>query len=99
MRNNLTLRHYCKLDLIRVDRHQHNQYMPPDNKEEVLRENERNFVESYGSPEGPMKYLNAEQIKKIHQQIDIKLQELEDSGLTREEILYDQQVTLSLTSL
>lgn len=63
--------------------------MPPDDKEEILRDNERNFIESAGSPLGPIKYMVPEQLAKIHQQIDIKMQELEDSGLTREEILYD----------
>lgn len=36
--------------------------------------------------------MSLEELKKIHQQIDEKMQELEDSGLTREEVLYDQQV-------
>lgn len=64
--------------------------MSPAEKEELIRENEKNFIESYGSPTGPTKWMSAEEINKIHQQIDIKMQELEDSGLTREEILYDQ---------
>jgi len=54
-----------------------------------LRENERNFIESYGSPTGPMKYLTKEEKHKIHIMIDEKMEELEDSGLTREEILYN----------
>ena len=75
--------------------HHHNQYMSPKEKEEAIRENERNFVESYLTPTGPMKWMSRDQIEKIHTQIDVKMQELEDSGLTREEILYDQQVTLN----
>ncbi len=35
-------------------------------KEEALRENERNFIEAYGSPVGPMKYLNKKQFNAIH---------------------------------
>jgi hypothetical protein len=34
--------------------------MGPQDKEEAIRENERNFVESYLSPTGPMKYLTKE---------------------------------------
>jgi len=32
--------------------------MPPREKEEAIRENERNFIEGYASPTGPMKWLN-----------------------------------------
>ena len=70
----------------------HNQYMSPTQKEEAIRDNERNFIEAYASPTGPMKWLSKEQLEKVHAQIDIKMQELEDSGLTREEVLYDNQV-------
>lgn len=36
--------------------------------------------------------MKPEEMKKIHREIDIRMQELEDSGLTREEILYNRQV-------
>lgn len=66
--------------------------MGPKEKEEAVRENERNFIEGYSSPTGPMKWLSKDQINKVHSQIDKKMQELEDSGLTRDEILYNKQV-------
>jgi hypothetical protein len=69
---------------------QHNQYMTPKEKEEAIRENERNFIEAYQSPTGPSKYLSKAELESIHTEIDQRLQELEDSGLTREEILYDK---------
>ena len=70
--------------------HHHNHVMPPSQKEEAIRENERNFVESYLSPKGPSKWLSKEQIEKVHAAIDAKMQEMEDSGLTRDEFLYDK---------
>jgi len=54
-----------------------------------LRENERNFVDAYGSPVGPFKWLTNDQIKKVHLEIDKRMEELEATGLTREELLYD----------
>lgn len=41
--------------------------MMPSNKEELLRENEKNFIEGYGSPQGPTKWMKREDIDKIHQ--------------------------------
>ncbi|CDW82874.1 30s ribosomal protein s18 [Stylonychia lemnae] len=72
--------------------HQQNHYLATEDKEEIIRDNEKHFVESYESPVGPLKYMNRKEIIKIHQIIDKKMQELEDSGLTRDEILYDRQV-------
>ena len=39
-----------------------------------------------------MKWLSEKELEQIHVEIDERMQELEDSGLTREEILYDEQV-------
>lgn len=72
-------------------RHHHNQYMTTQDKEEVIRENEKNFVEAYGSVTGPIKYMSAKDIEQVHLLIDEKMQELEESGLTREEILFNDQ--------
>jgi hypothetical protein len=41
--------------------------------------------------------MGAKEISAIHDQIDQRMQELEDSGLTREEILYDKQEGLPLS--
>lgn len=70
--------------------------MTPKQKEEAQRENERNFVEGYQSPTGPFKWMDKAQIDLVHAKIDQKMQELEDSGLTREEILYDSQQGIPL---
>jgi len=63
--------------------------MAPKEAEEQIRENEKNFIESYESPQGPNKWYSPEQIQAIHSEVDVRMQELEDSGLTREEVLYD----------
>lgn len=41
-----------------------------------------------------MKYLSPDKINAIHVEIDTKMQELEDSGLTREEVLFNEQVMI-----
>lgn len=57
--------------------------------EEIVRSNEKNFVEGSSSVEGPFKYMSAARIDQIHEEIDHQMQELEDTGLTRNEILFD----------
>lgn len=54
------------------------------------RENEWNFVDAYHNPAGPLKWMSWDEKDAIHSMIDVKMQELEDSGLTREEILHDR---------
>lgn len=58
--------------------------------EEMEWENERNFVDGYQSVTGPLKWLSEEEKDAIHSLIDVKMQELEDSGLTWEEILHNR---------
>lgn len=71
--------------------HQHDMYMPPDGEqEEMIRDNEMNFVQAYNSTSGPIKYMSEEAKEKIHQELDKRLQELEDTGLTRDEILFEK---------
>jgi len=53
-------------------------------------ENEWNFVDGYQTATGPLKWMDPDEKEKIHDIIDIKLQELEDSGLTRAEILHNK---------
>ena len=78
--------------------HQHNRYMDLtlDEKEEMARNNELSFVDAYNSPVGPFKYMSKEAIDKVHMEIDERMQELEDTGLTRNEILFEQQKGLQL---
>ena len=54
-------------------------------------------MDAYESPSGPFKWMGAKELNAIHDQIDHRMQELEDSGLTREEILYDKQEGLPLS--
>lgn len=71
--------------------HKHNQYSHPiDTKEEIIRENELNFVEGpSANAEGAFKHLSRERIDEIHLEIDQRMLELTESGLTRNEILFD----------
>ena len=47
------------------------------------------FIDAYHSPQGPLKWMNAEDKQKIHDEIDVKMEELENSGLSRNELLHD----------
>lgn len=54
------------------------------------RDNELHFIEGPNvSADGPFKYMSEERIDHIHLEVDKRMQELEDSGLTRQEILYN----------
>jgi hypothetical protein len=47
--------------------HQHKRYMEAtEDKEDMLRENEVNFIQGYNSPAGPFKYMSAEAKEKVH---------------------------------
>lgn len=78
--------------------HQQNKYMTldPKEREDMIRENEMNFVSAYHGTEGPFKYMSEQAKEKVHQVLDIRLQELEDTGLTRMEILHEKQVGIKL---
>ena len=71
--------------------HQHDSYMglKAHETEEMIRENEMNFVQGYQSPQGPFKYMSEEAKEKVHVELDRRLQEIEESGLTKEEILHE----------
>ena len=72
--------------------------MQPDvsETEERIRDNEINYVGGYQAPDGPFKYMSKAAKDKIHQEIDVRMQELEDTGLTRDEILFEEQKGLKL---
>lgn len=78
--------------------HQHNQYMPlgREEREEMIRENEINYVQAYQGPSGPLKYMSEEAKEKVHQELDLRMQEVEDTGLTRSEILHEKQTGVKL---
>jgi len=65
-------------------------------KEELLRENELNYVQGYLAVDGPFKYMSDSAKEKIHMEIDERMQELEETGLTRNEILYEEQEGIKL---
>ena len=77
--------------------HQKNQYFKTKDKEEMIRDNERNFVEAPGiSVDGPFKYMSKDQVEEVHKEITVRMEELEDSGLTRNELLYNEPDSLGI---
>ena len=62
----------------------------------MIRENEINYVQAYQGPSGPLKYMSEEAKEKVHQELDLRMQEVEDTGLTRSEILHEQQTGVKL---
>ena len=53
-------------------------------------------MEGYLSPSGPLQYMTDAEKEKIHIQAEQKMQELEDSGLSREELLYDNNQSVKI---
>ena len=70
--------------------------MQNETQEEMIRENEMNFVQGLQSPTGPIKFMTEEAKDKVHQEIEVRMQELEDTGLTRTEILFEEQTGMQL---
>ena len=62
---------------------------PKDAPEEMLRENELNFVQGYQTPQGPLKYMSPEDKEMVHKEIEQRMEEIEATGLSRYEILYE----------
>lgn len=48
------------------------------------------FLDGIKDPKGPIKHMTRTEKEIIHEEIDVRLQELEDSGLSKEEILYNK---------
>jgi hypothetical protein len=70
--------------------HKHNTYAKEDDKEEIARDNERHFVEGpTANVDGPFKYMERERIDAIHLEIEQRMTELSESGLSRNEILLE----------
>jgi hypothetical protein len=70
--------------------------MVTEKREEIIRENEQNFVQGASTPDGPLKYMDEVKKDQVHRQIDAKMRELEETGLTRMEILYGKQLGVPL---
>lgn len=70
----------------------HQRAIPEKTYEESVTQNERKFAEGYRSPQGPLKYMDQAEKDKIHLEIDKHLQELEDTGLSRDELLHDGKI-------
>lgn len=66
------------------------------NFEQTIKQNYKSFEEGYKSPSGPLKWMSQEEKEKVHLQIDLKLDELESTGLSREELLYDNPKNVRL---
>ena len=62
----------------------------PNEKEEMVRENELNYANAYSGTSGPIKYMSEEAKEKVHIEIDARMAELEATGLTKEEILHEK---------
>ena len=61
-----------------------------ESPEELIRDNDLNLVQgSNASVDGPFKYMSQERIDWVHEEITDRLEELEASGLSRNEILFD----------
>jgi hypothetical protein len=61
-----------------------------DAPEQLLRENELNFVQAYHTVQGPFKYMSQEDRNIVHTEIDRRMSELEATGLSRVEILLEE---------
>ena len=56
----------------------------------MIRENEKNLVEASSiSVDGPFKYMSKARISEVHDEISERMEELQATGLTRNEILFD----------
>ena len=60
------------------------------------KESEINNIDAYHHTEKAKKWMSEKEKEIIHQEIDHKMQELEDTGLTRMEILYNEQKGIPL---
>lgn len=47
-------------------------------------------MEAYRTAEGPLRSMSTEAIDKVHAEVDLKMRELEETGLSRTELLYDK---------
>lgn len=47
--------------------------IPDGEKEEMIRENEINFVNAYQGPNGPLKFMSAEEKEKVNFEIDERM--------------------------
>jgi small subunit ribosomal protein S18 len=54
---------------------------------EVIHETEKTFVEGYRTVPGPVSWLSEEDKERINLEINLKMDELEETGLSRQEIL------------
>lgn len=69
----------------------------PKSDQEIFQSNEANFIEGYRFPKGPLKWMTEEDKRKVHDQIDFKMAQLERTGLSRDEILYNKPGGLPLS--
>ena len=60
------------------------------NEDELEVETKSEYVDGYHTETGPIKFMTKEEKLRIHLEIDRRMQELEESGLSREEILFNK---------
>jgi len=70
---------------------EHRQGLKSYSVEELEHLKEKEVVDVQYHTEKPKKFLSQEQKNMIHKEVDLKMQELEDTGLTRFEILYNDE--------
>lgn len=58
--------------------------------------NEKESKDVHFHTEKPKKFLSQKEKDNVHREVDLRLQELEDTGLTRLEILYNQEKGIPL---
>lgn len=69
----------------------------PAKEHDAIHEDEKLFYEGFRSPAGPLKWMTHEDKERIHLQIDLKMDQLEQTGLSREEVLFDKPGGLRLS--
>lgn len=62
----------------------------------AIHEEDKLFVEGYRTPPGPLKWLSYEDKERVHGQILHRMNELENTGLSREKLLFDKSRGLPL---
>ena len=60
------------------------------------KDNELEYVQGFSDTQKPKKWMTQEEKDTVHHEVDIQMQQLEDSGLTRMEILFNEQKGLPL---
>lgn len=66
--------------------------MKKEDIEQIYMKNYKRYIEGYKSPKGPLRWMDESEKHKINLLIDKQLQEMEDTGLSREELLFNKGI-------